>query len=128
MAIGELAARFDLPTHVLRHWESMGLLDPERDAAGRRRYGPEHLVRVAMVLRAKEAGLGLADIARMIHTGPGERREVLERSRDRLTARIAAARASLELVEGALGCDHEDLMTCPRFQAQIASIVDARPA
>lgn len=27
-AIGELAARFGLSTHVLRHWEAVGLLAP----------------------------------------------------------------------------------------------------
>ena len=30
MTIGELAARFGLATHVLRHWEAVGLLGPER--------------------------------------------------------------------------------------------------
>ena len=28
-SIGELAERFGLETHVLRHWESEGLLEPE---------------------------------------------------------------------------------------------------
>ncbi|WXK67305.1 MerR family DNA-binding transcriptional regulator [Nonomuraea sp. N2-4H] len=28
MAIGEVAARFGLAPHVLRHWEAMGLLSP----------------------------------------------------------------------------------------------------
>ncbi|MEU1481969.1 MerR family DNA-binding transcriptional regulator [Streptomyces sp. NPDC005760] len=31
MSIGALAARFGLATHVLRHWESMGLLHPVHD-------------------------------------------------------------------------------------------------
>jgi DNA-binding transcriptional MerR regulator len=43
MSIGALAARFGLATHVLRHWESMGLLHPVRDAGGRRRYGADDL-------------------------------------------------------------------------------------
>jgi MerR family copper efflux transcriptional regulator len=38
VAIGDLAARFGLATHVLRHWEEMGLLRPARTSAGRRRY------------------------------------------------------------------------------------------
>ncbi|MER5317779.1 MerR family transcriptional regulator [Streptosporangium roseum] len=28
MTIGDVAARFGPATHVLRHWESMGLLSP----------------------------------------------------------------------------------------------------
>ncbi|WP_375546898.1 MerR family transcriptional regulator, partial [Streptomyces gossypii] len=35
MSIGALAARFGVATHVLRHWESKGLLHPGRDAGGR---------------------------------------------------------------------------------------------
>ncbi|WP_228829630.1 MerR family transcriptional regulator [Nocardia beijingensis] len=34
ISIGELAARFGLATHVLRHWEDVGLLAPRRDGAG----------------------------------------------------------------------------------------------
>ncbi|MEU6308562.1 MerR family transcriptional regulator [Streptomyces chartreusis] len=62
LSIGALAARFGLATHVLRHWEAMGLLHPGRDAGGRRRYGPDDLTRVATILVLKEAGLGLTTI------------------------------------------------------------------
>jgi hypothetical protein len=34
MTIGELAARFGLATHVLRHWEAMGLLTPVASSRG----------------------------------------------------------------------------------------------
>ncbi|WP_203907195.1 MerR family transcriptional regulator [Rhizocola hellebori] len=44
--IGELAQQFGLPTHVLRHWESMGLLEPSRDGIGQRRYGEADVTRV----------------------------------------------------------------------------------
>jgi MerR family transcriptional regulator, copper efflux regulator len=64
MTIGEIAQRFGLPTHVLRHWESVGLLAPTRAVAGRRRYDRDHLYRVAVILRAKEAGFGLDAFAK----------------------------------------------------------------
>jgi len=38
--IGELAARSGVATPVLRHWEDVGLLSPDRRVAGRRVYGP----------------------------------------------------------------------------------------
>jgi hypothetical protein len=47
MSIGEIAGHFGLATHVLRHWETMGLLSPERAGGGRRRYGRSDLYRVA---------------------------------------------------------------------------------
>jgi DNA-binding transcriptional MerR regulator len=121
LTIGEMAVRFGLATHVLRHWESMGLLAPVRVVAGRRRYGPDDLYRVAVILRAKEAGFALHDIREMIIAGnPGARRGILRRHRGDLAARIAAAQASLELIDCALDCQHEDFTACAHFQAMVA--------
>jgi len=57
MRIGDLAARFGLATHVLRHWEDVGLLTPAARVAGRRQYDESHVARVVMIQRAKAAGL-----------------------------------------------------------------------
>ncbi|WP_340688600.1 MerR family DNA-binding transcriptional regulator [Amycolatopsis coloradensis] len=35
LSVGEVAERFGLATHVLRHWESVGLLKPARAAGSR---------------------------------------------------------------------------------------------
>ncbi|TDC21002.1 MerR family transcriptional regulator [Streptomyces sp. 8K308] len=114
LSIGAAAGRFGLATHVLRHWESAGLLAPRRDAGGRRRYGPADLDRVAAILRAKRAGLPLDRIRELLDgTGPAARRAALERQRGELLGRIAEARASLALVECALGCPHDDPADCP---------------
>ncbi|MFJ9779055.1 MerR family transcriptional regulator [Amycolatopsis sp. NPDC101161] len=124
MSIGEIAQRFGLATHVLRHWESMGLLKPARVTASRRRYGPADLYRVAAILRAKEAGFGLEDIREMFAAqNPAARTAILRRHRAELAARIAAAQASLALLDGALECDHEDIATCPHFQGAIDALI-----
>ncbi|WP_433331081.1 MerR family transcriptional regulator [Spirillospora sp. CA-294931] len=123
MSIGEAAAHFGLATHVLRHWESVGLLAPERAPGDRRRYGTDDLYRIAVILKAKEAGLGLPAIADMLaDRTPAERREVLRRQRDELVRRIADAQASLEMIERGLSCEHDDFTTCPRFR----SVIDMR--
>ena len=62
-SVGELAATFGLATHVLRHWEDVGLLRPERDAAGRRVYREKDLYRVAVIVRSKSAGMALEQVA-----------------------------------------------------------------
>ncbi|MBT2394911.1 MerR family transcriptional regulator [Streptomyces sp. ISL-100] len=116
MSVGELAGHFQLATHVLRHWEAMGLLHPARDGGGRRRYDDAHVVRVAAILRAKEAGLTLEEIREVLQAeAPGVRRAHLERHRDVLRRRITHVQACLDMVECALDCDHEDLATCPQF-------------
>ncbi|MFI1385113.1 MerR family transcriptional regulator [Embleya sp. NPDC020886] len=116
MSIGALAARFGLATHVLRHWETMGLLAPARDAANRRRYGAADVARVTVVLRAKEAGLSLDTIRSLVATaGAANRRNILSEEAEVLRSRIAAAQASLALIECALGCDREDYTRCAHF-------------
>ncbi|MCP9951713.1 MerR family transcriptional regulator [Actinomadura madurae] len=114
-SIGEVAARFGLPAHVLRYWEAEGLLAPAR-AGDRRRYTDADLRRVAAILIAKEAGFELADIRTMLaaRSAPA-RREVVARHRERLLTRIARARAALHMIEG--DCPHDDIMACPHFQS-----------
>ncbi|MET8080335.1 MerR family transcriptional regulator [Streptomyces sp. NPDC005303] len=127
MSIGALAARFGLAPHVLRHWESMGLLHPVRDAGGRRRYGPDDLTRVATILIGKAAGLGLDTIRSLSATTERTtRHEILRAEADQLRSRIAAARASLELIEGDLNCEYEDVIQCPNYRRLIAEQVGAR--
>ncbi|MFD8563568.1 MerR family transcriptional regulator [Streptosporangium canum] len=122
MTIGDVAARFGLATHVLRHWESMGLLSPARVEGERRRYAPSDLYRVAVILRAKEAGFGLDDIREMITTADsGERRQILRHHRADLARRIAESQAALALIDCALDCDHEDFADCADFQAAVAT-------
>ncbi|MFG1679196.1 MerR family transcriptional regulator [Nonomuraea sp. NPDC049269] len=121
MTIGELAARFELPTHVLRHWESAGLLAPARHENGHRRYGPADLRRVAMILMGKEAGLGLRAL-REVLAGPDpmNHADLLREHVALLEQRIARARAAKELVEHALECplSFDD---CPHAREQIES-------
>lgn len=126
MTIGELAARFGLPAHVLRHWEAMGLLTPATRVNGRRRYRNEQVIRVTLILHGKEAGFGL-DQLREFFTAPdgAARRAVLERHHDELERRIAQAQAQKELIEHVLSCRAEDFMECLEFR-QLVEMVDAR--
>ncbi|MET9002169.1 MerR family transcriptional regulator [Amycolatopsis sp. NPDC004169] len=121
-SIGEVAARFGLPAHVLRYWEAEGLLTPARDGA-RRRYTDADVRRVAAILVAKEAGFELADIRSMLtDRSAAGRAAMAARQRDRLRARIARAQAALELLDG--DCPHDDLMTCPHFQSLLDRQLD----
>lgn len=124
LAIGQVAEHFGLDTHVLRHWEAVGLLAPTRNASGQRRYRPVDLYRVAAILRGKEADLALDDIRAMTtDSDPATRTMTLRRHRDDLAQRIAQAQDALALIEVALQCQHGDIATCPHFQALLADRV-----
>jgi DNA-binding transcriptional MerR regulator len=110
----------------------MDLLAPARARGGTRQYSTEDLCRVAVILQAKEAGLGLTEIRTLVEAGDAtSRRALLARHRAELAERIAGLQASLELVDCALDCEHDDLATCPQFQraiAERAGLTDHVPA
>lgn len=116
LSIGDIAQSFGLATHVLRHWESLGLLHPAR-VSGRRRYTRHDAYRIAAILRGKQAGLSLDQIQQLFTAGdPAARAGVLRTQRDELRHRIAAAQDALKLVESALTCRHADFTQCPKFR------------
>lgn len=117
MSIGELADRFGLATHVLRHWETVGLLEPAARVNGRRRYRADQAGRVALIIRGKAVGMSLADLKEMVSAPDREaRREVLQRHYDALCERIAQAEAARAMVGHALTCEYADFTRCPTFR------------
>lgn len=122
-SVGEVAGRFGLPTNVLRHWESVGLLRPARDSAGRRRYGEHDVVRIAVIQRSKAAGMTLEQIVVLLDDGSAGRHAVLQQHLDELDRRAEEIRLSREMTEHALGCRAHDIATCPRFQASVADVL-----
>jgi DNA-binding transcriptional MerR regulator len=122
-SVGDFAARFGLATHVLRHWEDVGLLAPERDPAGRRRYGEADAYRVAVIVASKAAGMSLDQIRVLVDSGARGRHEILEAHLTDIDERIAALERSRHMARHALECEAHDISTCPNFRANVADIV-----
>ncbi|GAA1038163.1 MerR family transcriptional regulator [Virgisporangium ochraceum] len=121
LTIGELADRFGLATHVLRHWESKGLLAPRRVAGGQRRYTESDVTRVAMILIGKEAGFELGDLRTLLDGGdPRRHTDLLHRHLAALQEPTDRAAASKELIEHGLACP-EPFDTCPHARQHIAA-------
>ena len=66
LRISELAEATGFPTATLRYYETIGLLAPERDPNGYRRYGDADVARLHFVGRAKQLGLRLEEIAELV--------------------------------------------------------------
>ena len=122
--IGDLARLFGLAPNVLRHWEAMELLSPAARVNGRRRYGQEHVTRVAMIIMGQEAGLTLDDVREVFDaTNPKVRRAVLEGHVRTLEARLAVIQSSKQMIEHALDCPmFDDYKACPSCQRAIAAL------
>ncbi len=125
-SIGDVAARFGLETHVLRHWEDMGLLRPERDGAGRRRFHDGDLVRIAVILRSKVAGMSLDQIAVLLDEEAPSRHQVLEAHIADLDRRMREMEHSRAMTEHALRCRSHDITECPRFRSMLTDLISGQ--
>ncbi len=65
-SIGQVVARSGTPATTLRYYEQRGLIDPPPRVGGRRRYGPEVLMRLTLIEFCRIAGLSLDEIATVI--------------------------------------------------------------
>ncbi|MCE3246181.1 MAG: MerR family transcriptional regulator [Geminicoccaceae bacterium] len=128
LTIGQLAARFGLATHVLRHWEDVGLIEPTERVNGRRRYRPWHVSRVATILLTKQAGLTLDQIKAIFDAPDGPaRKELLRRHRDELDRRLAGMEASRQMVQHGIDCRAGDFTRCPNFLRIVQEMAAGRP-
>ena len=122
--VGQVAERFEVPTNVLRHWESVGLLTPDRDSADRRRYSRDDVVKVAVIQRSKAAGMTLDQIRTLMDSEARGRHEILEAHIADLDRRMEEMRLSREMTLHALECRAHDIATCPRFKERVQDLVD----
>ncbi|WP_460837127.1 MerR family transcriptional regulator [Nocardioides marmoraquaticus] len=113
MRIGEVADRLGVAVHVLRHWEDVGAVVPDRTAGGQRDYTEEHLHRLRVLRACQAVGMTLAEVRQVLHRSAPGRAEVIEH---RLAA-VREQREALVAVEAFLGhvvdCRHDLLTRCP---------------
>lgn len=117
LTIGELARSFGLATHVLRHWESVGVLEPARRTGGQRRYTDDQRCQVALILRAQRAGMSLARIREALDAPDQQTlRALLSAHLDELARRMDQLREAMEMLEHSMACQHPKVLDCPRAQ------------
>ncbi|MDH6282205.1 MerR family transcriptional regulator [Prescottella agglutinans] len=102
-SIQQLARITGTTSRTLRHYGSLGLLEPSRIGAnGYRYYGQPALVRLQRILLLRELGLGLAAIADVLAgetdaaTALGTHLGLLEQEQARLGRQIASVRTTLD--------------------------------
>jgi DNA-binding transcriptional MerR regulator len=106
MKIGELAKRSELSAHTIRYYERIGLLPfADRDRSGQRDYDASILTWIEFLGRLKTTGMPIRDMLRyaaLRTRGAGteaERRQLLERHRERVRARVDELQACLLVLD-----------------------------
>lgn len=66
MRIGDLSRKTGVAAHLLRYYETQGLLQPKRGRNGYREYDADTLTTVSQIRRMLEAGLSSQEIAQLL--------------------------------------------------------------
>ncbi|MFF0445018.1 MerR family transcriptional regulator [Streptomyces sp. NPDC004609] len=104
--ISEVAARTGLSAHTLRWYERIGLMPHvDRSHTGQRRFTNRDLDWLALVGKLRLTGMPVADMVRyaqLVRAGAdtvGERRDLLERTRRDVLARLAELQDTLAVLD-----------------------------
>lgn len=130
LTIGELGRRTGSAPSALRYYEEIGLLAPAARVSGQRRYAPDAVGVVGAILLLAEVGFTLAEIKQLTaarSASGGAWRELARRKLAELDERIAEAQTARVAVEHAMACPHDDITTCPSFQAVVRQRLEGTP-
>ncbi|GGP81022.1 MerR family transcriptional regulator [Streptomyces sindenensis] len=104
--IGDFARYGRVSPRMLRHYDAIGLLRPDRTdpATGYRFYGAAQLARLNRIIALKDLGFTLQQVGAVLdeQVGPEELRGMLRLRRAELAEAVAAASARLARVEARL--------------------------
>ncbi|MDQ4491295.1 MerR family transcriptional regulator [Sinomonas sp. ASV486] len=106
-SIQEVARLAGTTSRTLRHYGSIGLLEPSRVGHnGYRYYGPEELVRLQRILLLRDLGLGLEAIAEVLASQQDQKEalrthlEWLRQEQGRLARQARAVEVTIQQMEG----------------------------
>ena len=125
ISIRFLARRTGISASALRYYETRGLLKPQRNRAGQRRYPRSDIRRVSIVIIAQKCGFRLRDIKKLLaplsqNRSPtaAEWALVSQAMRAELNRKIQQTTNLGDQLESCIGCGCLSMKACHLFNAQ----------
>lgn len=122
LTIGDLADRTGLAVSAIRHYETLGIVHPLRNAGGHRRYDKADLRRLSFAMIAQRLGFALADIAAHMahlptHKAPSKAdwARISRSMRSDISDRITALETLRDKLDGCIGCGCLSLTACALY-------------
>ncbi|OZC34094.1 MerR family transcriptional regulator [Gordonia polyisoprenivorans] len=113
MRIAEAAALVGVEVHVLRHWDDMGVVVPDRTLAGHREYSAEHVSRLHVLRACQHVGMSLREIRVVLDRNAAERRQIIDRRIDEIRVRRRRLADAESFLVHVVECRHDLLTRCP---------------
>ena len=122
LSIGQIADRTGLAVSAIRFYEERGLVTPDQNSGGQRRFGRADIRRLSFVMICQQLGFSLAEI-RILFAGLPQGRtptktdwtRISRSFRATLDARIGTMTLLREKLDGCIGCGCLSLASCKLY-------------
>lgn len=128
MKIGDAAAALGIEAHVLRHWESVGLLAPQRSPAGHRSYNKHILDYARVIQNLQHTGLSLEQIRQLGLSAYDERLALIGSHRAAVRDQMALLAAADRFLEHIADCTHPIIDECTECSSFISQPRSSAPS
>jgi len=125
LSIGQLAGRTGLAVSAIRYYETQGLVHPERNAGGQRRYLRSDIRRLSFVQIAQQFGFTISQIREQFAALPDGRTptkqdwtRISRGFRAELDQRIETLTKLRNNLDGCIGCGCLSLRKCALYNPQ----------
>ena len=122
LSIGDLAARTGLSVSAIRFYETRGLVTPDRNQGGQRRFERSDIRRLSFVMVAQKMGFTIDQIAELLSQLPAGRTptqadwtRISQQFRTTLDERIAMLTRLRDRLDGCIGCGCLSLKKCKLY-------------
>ncbi|MFG2501509.1 MerR family transcriptional regulator [Streptomyces sp. NPDC048441] len=119
LKIGDAAALLGVATHVLRHWEDIGVLTPHRLPSGHRVYDSQSIGQAHLIQIGQRAGLSLAEIGELAAGERSDRIGLVNAKRTRIAEHIANLELADRFLAHLVRCVHPVISDCPECSALV---------
>lgn len=123
--IGYLARRTGLAVSAIRFYEDKGLIEPERNAGGQRRFAASDIRRLSFIMITQQLGFSLEDIKIMLAGLPDNRTptardwaKISTALQARIDERIQRLSEMRERLGGCIGCGCLSLDVCKLYNPE----------
>ncbi len=122
LSIGDVATRTGLAVSAIRFYEERGLVTPDRNAGGQRRFERADIRRLSFVQIAQQLGFSIQQIADVLRQLPDERTptkrdwtRISRHFRKDIDARIMMLMRLRDKLDGCIGCGCLSLENCALY-------------
>ena len=125
LSIGHLAARTGLSVSAIRYYETQGLVSPDRNAGGQRRFEPSDIRRLSFVMIAQQFDFSIEQIREQLALLPDQRTptksdwtKISKQFANALDEKIDTLTRLKENLDGCIGCGCLSLSKCKLYNPE----------